>query len=370
MNDFVPCQFEEVFRPPPFYEWMTCAQLASGHFEQEYLIERVLVGGQPCIIGGARKSLKTSIMIDLAITLATGGTFLGRFPASRRCRVAVMSGESGLATIQETARRVASASGVELGAIEDLLWSTSLPKFGDPQHLLALDRFVRENKTEVLVIDPAYLAMPSTDSGNLFAQGELLRGMNDVCQAHNVTMLLCHHMRKGKATKAKPPELDELAWAGFQEWARQWLLLSRRAKYQPGSGRHELWLSVGGSAGHSGEWAVDIAEGVYDGFTPRRWEVKVNALDESEGKSKKAEMTLAGERAKLLEAARKHPQGETLRTLRTMAKIDNGTRASQVLDALISSGDVRLGTITKNGRKHKAVIPTLSAENLNEHQPK
>src|SRR5437867_13340800 len=152
MDDFTPCRLDDMFRPPAKYDWLTCEDLDSGQFEQEYLIDRVLVARQPCIIAGAKKSLKTSLTIDLAIALATAGNYLGHFPVSRSCRAAVMSGESGLATIQETARRVTKVAGVELGDIDNLLWCTSLPKFGDPQHLLALDRFVQESKTEVLVI--------------------------------------------------------------------------------------------------------------------------------------------------------------------------------------------------------------------------
>ena len=51
------------------------------------------------------------------------------------------------------------------------------------------------------MIDPAYLAMPSADAANLFAQGELLREMNLLCEQSKVGLVLAHHTRKGGAKR-------------------------------------------------------------------------------------------------------------------------------------------------------------------------
>ena len=43
-----------------------------------------------------------------------------------------------------------------------------------------------------------------------------------------------------------------------------------------GEGFHQVRMSVGGSAGHSGEWNVDVSEGVLgNDFQGRKWDVGI-----------------------------------------------------------------------------------------------
>ena len=81
-------------------------------------------------MGGGKKCLKTSLILDMGIALAIGGFFLGKFKVNRTCKVAVMTGESGLATIQETCRRICDAAGHKLANIQNLIFSEDLPRFG------------------------------------------------------------------------------------------------------------------------------------------------------------------------------------------------------------------------------------------------
>jgi hypothetical protein len=54
-----------------------------------------------------------------------------------------------------------------------------------------------------------------------------------------------------------------LAGAGVAEFARQWMLLSRREAYDPGKapGPHKLWFQVGGGFGHGSLWGLEVQEG-------------------------------------------------------------------------------------------------------------
>src|SRR5438270_10596860 len=95
---------------------MTSAQFAAADFALEWLAEGALVAGQLGVIGGPKKSLKTSVAADLAISLATATPFLGRFAVPKARRTALFSAESGGAALRETAQRVCAARRVALPA--------------------------------------------------------------------------------------------------------------------------------------------------------------------------------------------------------------------------------------------------------------
>jgi replicative DNA helicase len=256
-------------------------RFAAANLKLDWLVRRILVRGQPCIVGGLRKSLKTSLLIDLAISLGRERKFRGEFYVPTAVNVGVLSGESGAATIQETARRISVAKGLTLSNSR-VWWGFRLPRLSDAHELDIMALAIRDNALEVLILDPAYLCLltgnADAQASNLFDMGAVLANVARIGQETGCTIILAHHTRKNLSTPYEPPDLEDLAFSGFQEFARQWLLLGRREPYEPGTGLHRLWLVSGGSAGFGGLWAVDVDEGVIDDeFCGRRWEVTVTA---------------------------------------------------------------------------------------------
>jgi replicative DNA helicase len=162
------------------------------------------------------------------------------------------------------------------------LWSFDLPQLGRKTHLRKLADFLSDKQIAALIFDPLYLCLLDgsnrVSASNLFEIGPHLRQVGRVCLDAGTTPLLVHHTTKGatkRTEQAMPLDLDDLAFVGVGEFVRQWILLSRRARYRPGSGEHELLMAVGGSAGHSGCWTVDVQEGVLNAkLGGRGWKVR------------------------------------------------------------------------------------------------
>lgn len=300
---------------------ITSAEFDAQHYPQTYMVKGVLCEGQNFILAGSSKTLKTSVAVDLVMSLGSGVPFLGKFEVPAPRRVAILSGESGERTLQETARRVCASKGIEFRDA-NVCWGFTLPQLYSADDLLELRELILDNEIEFLLLDPAYLCLLDAESANqasnVFGMGSRLLILTELLQQTGCTIGIVHHSRKNRMHLYEPMELEDLAQAGFAEWARQWCLLSRREAYDLGSGDHRLWLSLGGSAGHNSLHGLDIEEGTPEQYGGRTWRVetipggelrKEQQSKATRKKEEKQEEAARGRQLKIIETLRKYPNG-------------------------------------------------------------
>jgi hypothetical protein len=76
----------------------------------------------------------------MALSLVSGQMFLGRFNVHNAVHVGMISAESGTATIQEAARRIAFTKVINLDQLDSVVWSLQVPQLDNIQHVDALKR--------------------------------------------------------------------------------------------------------------------------------------------------------------------------------------------------------------------------------------
>jgi hypothetical protein len=371
------CNLAEPEPPGPRLSLISSAEFDSTQYRRDWLVEGVLVEGQPVVLGGPKKSLKTTMLVELGVALSIPaafgpGRFLGRFAVPRPRRVAIFSGESGEHTLQETARRVARSRGLDLARLQ-IHWGFTLPRVTVESDLQEIRGLVERHGFEVVIIDPLYLSLlgggSEIDTKNLFSMGPALLEFARACLDHGCTPILAHHTRKrGDRNEYRPLDLDDLSYSGISEFARQWFLVNRRSPYREGSGQHELWVRFGGSAGHSGYYGVDVDEGVPDlRFLGRTWDVRVSDPDEvllADKQAKRSASREKGQQERAERAARE--MEEALRVFQSrspepMSLADfkrttgwNNDKAKGVVHRLLDQGVLKgLGKATAGN--HRAV---------------
>lgn len=338
--------------------WWKPNEFAAAQFKTVWHIPKILVDGQPCLIGGPNKALKTSIAIDLALTLGKGQgcKWLSKFPVpGPGVRIGFISGESGEATIHETFARAAKQKVIDLSH-DNVFKNFRVPRLSLPAELAELASYIRQQGLRVIIIDPLYLGLLAgggeVNASNLFETGPLLLGVAETCLRAGATPILIHHTVKRLAPNKdgtfEPLKLEDLAFAGFAEFARQWILINRRVPYLEGTGHHELWLRCGGSAGHSSVWGVNITEGVLDDDGGgRHWQPSVMSVEEvqkglakekQKNQQTKAEQRREEERRLVVEVLRTKPGGDTMTQIQKLSGLSGRRPVGPAISDLMSMG--------------------------------
>jgi hypothetical protein len=338
----------------------------------EYLVQGVLVRGQHGMFVAPQKTMKTTTCIDLALSLATGSSFLEKF-SCQQSKVLMMTGESGLSVVQETSRRIAQSKNLALSDVADqFIVSDQIPLLYSIEHQYALAGLLDDIQPDLLIADPVYMMVDGTDAGNLFTMGAQLKPTAMLCAERGITILLVHHSTKSSSNVKEhlPLGLGDIAWSGFAEFARQWVFLNRREEYELGTGDHQLWLSYGGSAGHSGCWAVEVSEGPNDAIEGREYSVTVTDMaDAVKSRIQETESAQEARRQEKELRALKRSADEVLtafvgvRDALTQNQIETKTgmrtaNAKRAVAYLVRIGILDASTVTRNKREFDGYIRT------------
>jgi len=287
--------------------------------EMDWLVCGVFSADQPTLFGARSKCLKTTQLVDLTISFASGTDWLGVFRIPKKRRVLFITGEANNRAIARRLKKAAQARGLTMAELTGMIRVEAIdfPKLPNIIHCQAVADTIKEHGIEVVIIDPLYRGIPSDMDTNRMAQvGDAIVNFVSWCQPASV--IISHHVTKAAARElGSPPELEDMTGAGIAESCGNWWLVGRNEKYQ-WDWQHDLCVQFGGRDEQCGgrrilfdekTWTAEV-ENLHE-FIGEQAKAAQRAKDDAKRDAESQKMESA--RAKILSAVRniKRPQART-----------------------------------------------------------
>ena len=278
--------------------------------EPEWLVNDMFSIGQPVVFGAPKKNLKTTLLVDLAVSLATGTPWMGTFEVPKPRRVLLITGESSERSTAQRTKKSTTKRGLTGHQIGDMLRieAAEFPKLPRIEDCEQVRRTVAEHGIEVVILDPLYMGMTGDiNSGNIFEMGDALKRFKDACQPAD--LILSHHIKKTAIVReGVAPDLDDLSGSGVPEFAGSFFLMGRLSPYQH-DGIHDLSASFGGREEQSGTFRLK--------FNEKTWTAEKLSLEgfHAEKKAKAEEFKMLSFVPQITEALQGCPEGVSLSSL-------------------------------------------------------
>ncbi|MFD7998481.1 AAA family ATPase [Streptomyces mirabilis] len=178
-----------------------------------WLIEGLWPSDAYGAIAAQKKAGKTWAAMDLAMSVASGSEWLGRFPCIQG-RVIYVVGEGGERNTVRRMRAIAEHKGTDLRELPIRLCFVPV-QITKAEDLQLIRNWMDDYEPSLVVIDPFYLSQGGANGTNLAEMGETLRELQVIVTSRRAALLIVHHFKKGSAFGT-----DQMTGVGLQEWAR------------------------------------------------------------------------------------------------------------------------------------------------------
>jgi hypothetical protein len=204
---------------PPDGLWYrdTLAQIAANPPESHgWIVRRLWPADAYGVIAAESKAGKSLQAQDLAVSIATGSPFLGRFPIDRTGPVLMYVGEGGQRSTFRRLSAICLSKGINPLGVRDLTVVFRAPKLTDSGHVEQMERDAEAVGPVAIVLDPLYLSLGGTSSSGLSEMGVVLGEAQRVAEAAGAALFVVHHWNQ----TGKGNGFGRMSGAGPEEWGR------------------------------------------------------------------------------------------------------------------------------------------------------
>jgi len=164
--------------------------------QRRWLAEGLWPAGGVGIIGGAPKSLKTFLALDLAVSVATGTPCIGAFACSRPGPTLVYAAEDNLPDLRQRLAGAARCRGLELRGLDLGVITCDHLHLDRDEHLGMLDETLARHRPVLLVLDPFVRLHRGVDENSSADVSRILGALRTLQRRHDTAIALVHHARK------------------------------------------------------------------------------------------------------------------------------------------------------------------------------
>jgi len=217
---------DETPRRPGFRYFADLAAEVDAAGPRKYLVRGVWPAADHGVLAAEMKAQKTWTAVDLAVSVATGTPFLGRFPIDDPGTVLLVAGEGSAANIVRRIRATAEARGIE-GDDLNLAVLVGAPQIASPEHREYFQRNIDSARPKLLILDPLYAMASGLDGKDLYAMGAAFGPLQRTCTTAGCALLLVTHTNRSRTAEGA----GRITGAGPAEWGRVLLVANVKARH-------------------------------------------------------------------------------------------------------------------------------------------
>lgn len=212
------------------------SELMSAEHEQPgWMIEGIWQQGSHGMIAGEPKTYKSVLVTDMAVSVASGEPFLGRFPVPNPGPVLYIQEENSPWLVKDRVMKIAHTRG-QLNGKADLIGNKLTVKMPPelPMYFLnnqgfdltseedrvLLEGFVKDIKPVLIIFDPLYLMLGGKDENSSKDIRPILTWLLKLRYDYKTSVIVLHHWNKsGKSERGGQRMLGSVLWHGWVESA-------------------------------------------------------------------------------------------------------------------------------------------------------
>jgi len=168
---------------------------------QRWLIEELWSSNSVGVVAGQPKACKSWLGLEMAVSVATATPCLGRFAVPRPGPCLVYLAEDSPAMVRERLAALCAHRGIDINRLEVSIICAPALKLDNRLHVERLNATLKAHKPLMLLLDPL-VRLHNRDENSSTEISPVLDTLRVLQRAHEVCIVLVHHVRKVGASRA------------------------------------------------------------------------------------------------------------------------------------------------------------------------